>query len=71
MRLPLLTYREQAILGSFVGTLPEQYEVVALAKKGKIDYKAVVTKRLKLEEATEALEALEKGQVLGRGSALV
>lgn len=66
MRLPLLTYREQTIMGSFVGTLPEQYEVVSLAKKGKIDYKSVVTRRLKLEEATAALEALEKGQVLGR-----
>ncbi|MEM4889391.1 MAG: zinc-binding dehydrogenase, partial [Thermosphaera sp.] len=57
---------EKSISGIVVGTLPEQIEVINLAKKGKINYKDVISKRLKLEEATEALEALRHGKALGR-----
>lgn len=57
---------EKAILSSVVGTLQEQVEVVRAARRGMVNYRAVVTKRLKLEEATEAFEALEKGKVIGR-----
>jgi len=63
--LPIPSY-EWTITGSFVGTLAEQYEVVEAVKKGLINYKAPVTKRLKLEEASEGFEALEKGKVIGR-----
>ncbi|MEM1646079.1 MAG: alcohol dehydrogenase catalytic domain-containing protein [Ignisphaera sp.] len=57
---------EKSISGIVVGTLPEQIEVVNLAKKGKINYKDVISKRLKIEEATEALEAIRHGKALGR-----
>ncbi|MEM0027441.1 MAG: alcohol dehydrogenase catalytic domain-containing protein [Ignisphaera sp.] len=57
---------EKAIMSSVVGTLRDQIEVIRAARKGLVNYSAVVTRRLKLEEATEALEALEKGKVIGR-----
>jgi len=57
---------EKAILSSVVGTLQEQKEVVVAARRGMVNYRAIVTRKLKLEEASEAIEALEKGRVLGR-----
>lgn len=63
--LPILV-NEWSIVGTVVGTLAEQYEVIEAARRGLINYRAVVTRRLKLEEATEGFEALEKGKVLGR-----
>lgn len=57
---------EKSILSTVVGTLQEQIEVVKATKRGMVNYKGIITKRLKLEEATEALEALEKGKAVGR-----
>lgn len=57
---------EKTITGSIVGTLAERIEVVNAVKRGAINYKAVVSRKLRFEEATEGLEALKKGKVLGR-----
>lgn len=57
---------EWSITGSLVGTLAEVHEVVKLAKKGKVNYAGVVTRRVRLEEVTEALELLDKQKVIGR-----
>jgi len=65
LTMPLIT-NEWTIIGSVIGTLAEQYEVVEFARRGLINYKAVVTKRLKPEEVTEAFESLDKGRVIGR-----
>lgn len=65
---PLLPFivNERTLTGSIVGSLGEQIEVVNAAKRNTINYRAVVTRRLRLEEATEGLEALEKRRALGR-----
>lgn len=58
---------ERNISGSYVGTLAEQHEVVALARKGVIDYRKPVTARMPpLDDAYAGLQALHSGQVLGR-----
>ncbi len=65
---PLLPFvvNERILTGSIVGSLSEQIEVVNAARRNMINYRAVISRRLKLEEATEALEALEKRRALGR-----
>ncbi|MCS7111650.1 MAG: alcohol dehydrogenase catalytic domain-containing protein [Ignisphaera sp.] len=65
---PLLPFivNERILTGSIVGSLGEQIDVVTAAKRGMVNYRAVVTRRLKLEEVTEGLEALEKRRALGR-----
>lgn len=57
---------ELSIVGSVVGTITDQMEVVSAARRGMVNYRDAVSRRLKLEEATEGLEALEKAQALGR-----
>lgn len=57
---------ELTIAGSYLGSLADQHEVVALAKTGKVNYSAVVTARYKLEDVNKAFKDLEEGKVLGR-----
>lgn len=57
---------EKTIKGSYVGTLAEQQEVVALAKKGFIDYVKPISSRLTLENASQGILDLHDGKVLGR-----
>lgn len=57
---------ERHLIGSFIGTLAQQREVVELARKGLINYKKVVTKRYQLENINEAIKELEEKRVLGR-----
>lgn len=64
LSLPIIPMRPLRIEGSYVGTLPELRELVALMSAGKMQ-PASVTQR-PLEEVNEALEALAQGKVMGR-----
>lgn len=60
--------KEIVIQGSFMGSLQDQHEVVEFARSGLINYRAVVTKRLKfdVEEISKAFMDLDQGKVVGR-----
>jgi D-arabinose 1-dehydrogenase-like Zn-dependent alcohol dehydrogenase len=62
--LPPIAQRAIGIVGSFVGSLRELQEVVALAKKGKIKPTPVLTRPA--AEANSALEDLKAGRIVGR-----
>jgi D-arabinose 1-dehydrogenase-like Zn-dependent alcohol dehydrogenase len=62
--LPPIAQRAIGIVGSYVGSLQELKEVVALARKGKIRPAPVETRPA--SEANAALEDLKAGRVLGR-----
>ena len=62
--LPPIAQRAIGIVGSYVGSLQELKEVVALAKKGKIKPPPVQTRPA--SDANAALEELKAGKVLGR-----
>jgi len=38
-------------------------ELIALAASGKIDVKASITRRYRLDQVNEAFEALERGEI--------
>jgi alcohol dehydrogenase, propanol-preferring len=60
--MPTRAYR---LIGSYTGSLNDLIELVSLAKRGII--KPVVSNRFKLNQATEALQMLKDGKILGRG----
>jgi D-arabinose 1-dehydrogenase-like Zn-dependent alcohol dehydrogenase len=62
--LPPIAQRAIGIVGSYVGSLQELREVVALAKKGKIRSAPVETRPA--DQANAALEDLKAGRVVGR-----
>ena len=62
--LPPIAQRAVGIIGSYVGSLPELKEVVALAKKSKLKPLPVTTRPG--HEANTALEDLKAGRVVGR-----
>jgi D-arabinose 1-dehydrogenase-like Zn-dependent alcohol dehydrogenase len=62
--LPPIAQRAIGIVGSYVGSLQELKEVVALARKGKIKPPPVETRPA--SAANAALEDLKAGKVLGR-----
>jgi D-arabinose 1-dehydrogenase-like Zn-dependent alcohol dehydrogenase len=66
LKLPLVYFplRGMGIRGSYVGSLPELKELVALAQNGKL--KPIQVTRRKLQEASAALSDLKAGKVVGR-----
>jgi len=62
--LPPIAQRAIGIIGSYVGSLPELKQVVALAKKGKLKPAPVTTRPG--QQANAALEDLKAGRVVGR-----
>ena len=62
--LPPIAQRAIGIVGSYVGSLQELKEVVALAKKGKIRAAPVETRPA--DQANAALEDLKAGRIVGR-----
>jgi D-arabinose 1-dehydrogenase-like Zn-dependent alcohol dehydrogenase len=66
LKLPIvyLPLRGMGLRGSYVGSLPELKELVALAQKGTL--KPIKVTRQKLSEASAALSALKAGKVVGR-----
>ncbi len=67
LRLSLVTMPTRAykLIGSYTGSLSDLIELVSLAKRGII--KPVVSNGFKLDQATEALQMLKDGKILGRG----
>ena len=66
LKLPIVYFplRGMGIRGSYVGSLPELKELVALAQKGTL--KPIKVTRRKLQEASAALSDLKAGKVVGR-----
>jgi propanol-preferring alcohol dehydrogenase len=64
--LPLVTIpmRAMTIRGSYVGTLGEMRELLALVRGGKV--KPMPVGRRKLDEVNQALEDLKAGRIVGR-----
>jgi propanol-preferring alcohol dehydrogenase len=60
--MPTRAYR---LIGSYTGNLNQLTELVSLAKRGII--KPVISNRFKLNQATEALQMLRDGKIVGRG----
>jgi alcohol dehydrogenase, propanol-preferring len=67
LRLNLVTMPTRAyrLIGSYTGSLNDLIELVSLAKRGII--KPLVSNRFKLNQATEALQMLKDGKIVGRG----
>ena len=59
-----LVLSEKRIIGSRAGTKQDLVEVIRLVEQGKI--KPVITRHFRLEEANEALQALRRGEIIGR-----
>jgi D-arabinose 1-dehydrogenase-like Zn-dependent alcohol dehydrogenase len=66
LKLPIVYFplRGMGVRGSYVGTLPDLKELVALAQDGSL--KPVKVTRRKLGEASQALSDLKAGNVVGR-----
>ena len=64
LALPLVPMRARRIVGSFVGTLEETHEMMALVRDGRITPPPVETRPL--DQAAGALEDLRDGNVIGR-----
>jgi len=64
LSLPLMPFRALTIVGSYVGTLTEMKELLALVRRRRIAPIPVATRPL--DEATSALEDLRAGRVVGR-----
>ena len=62
--LPPIAQRAIGIIGSYVGTLQELREVVALAQSGKLKPTPVETRPIK--EVNRTLDELKAGKILGR-----
>ena len=62
--LPLIPVKAVTILGSYVGSLKEFGELMALAVDGKVP--ALPTQTHELEKASELLDQLEEGKIIGR-----
>lgn len=62
--LPVIPMRPLTIQGSYVGTLPELKELVALVQQGKA--RGVPVQRRAMAEANAAMADLADGRVLGR-----
>lgn len=60
----LLIFKETQFTGSFIGSQYDFINVVKLAEKSKL--RPIITTIRRLEEAEEALNALEYGRVIGR-----
>ena len=60
--MPTRAYR---LIGSYTGSLSDLIELVSLAKRGVIE--PVVSHRFKLSQASQALQMLKDGKILGRG----
>lgn len=62
-----LVRRKIRVNGSYGGrTRTDMPAVVMLAQQGRVDVKAPITRRYRLEEAEEAYQALNAGEIVGR-----
>jgi D-arabinose 1-dehydrogenase-like Zn-dependent alcohol dehydrogenase len=64
MPLPMFPMRALAVMGSFVGSLPETEEMMAIVRAGKVDPIPFQTRPL--DQATKTLDDLRAGKIIGR-----
>jgi D-arabinose 1-dehydrogenase-like Zn-dependent alcohol dehydrogenase len=64
MPLPMFPMRALTITGSFVGSLPEAQEMMALVRAGKVD--PIPVEMRPLAEANKTLDDLRNGRIVGR-----
>jgi len=64
MPLPMFPMRALAVMGSFVGSLPETEEMMAIVRAGKVDPIPVETRPL--DQASKTLDDLRAGKITGR-----
>jgi D-arabinose 1-dehydrogenase-like Zn-dependent alcohol dehydrogenase len=64
LSLPIIPQRPLNIQGSYVGSLLELRELVALVQSGRL--KAIPVNQRPLSEVNEAMEALHQGKIAGR-----
>ena len=62
--LPLIPVKAATIMGSYVGSLQEFGELMELAVNGKVP--ALPTQTHELEQASNLLDQLEEGKIIGR-----
>ncbi len=62
--IPMFPMRQMGILGSFVGSLEETKEMLALVQAGKID--PIPVEPRPMTQATQTLNDLREGNILGR-----
>jgi alcohol dehydrogenase, propanol-preferring len=67
LRLNLVTMLTRAyrLIGSYAGSLNDLIQLVSLARRGIV--KPLVSNRFNLNQATEALQMLKDGKIVGRG----
>src|SRR6185295_2013391 len=62
-----LVRRGITITGSFgCRVRTDMPELIALAAAGKVDVRASISRRYRLEQINEAYDAMEKGEIVGR-----
>lgn len=66
MPLPLIPMLERRIVGSYVGSLAEMGELMALVREGRIPPIPIETREASAEAATRALDDLRHGRAGGR-----
>jgi D-arabinose 1-dehydrogenase-like Zn-dependent alcohol dehydrogenase len=64
MPLPMFPLRAIAIMGSYVGSLPETNEMMGLVRAGKVD--AIPVETRPMVQASKTLDDLRHGRVVGR-----
>jgi len=64
MPLPMFPLRPLSIIGSFVGSLPEAEEMMALVRAGKVD--PIPYRTRPLDQANRTLDELKAGKIVGR-----
>ena len=64
MPIPMFPLRALTLTGSFVGSLPEAEEMMALVREGKVDPIPVQTRPL--SDANKTLDDLRNGRITGR-----
>jgi propanol-preferring alcohol dehydrogenase len=64
--VPSTVVGEITYMGSLWGSVADLREVVALARKGMLHYKELVTKSWKLDEINDAFTAMQERNLLGR-----
>ena len=64
MPLPMFPLRQMSIMGSFVGSLQDAQDMMALVREGKVS--AIPIEKRPLAQASATLDDLRSGSVVGR-----
>ncbi len=65
LNLVTMPTRAYKLIGSYTGSMTDMIELISLTRRGVI--KPVISNRFKLNQATEALNMLKEGKIIGRG----